>query len=377
MEITPRKVSKEVGIMSNTRRKRIAIIGTNGLPPRYGGFETLANYLTIYLQDSFDFVVYCSRTQKNKRMQSYNNARLVYLPFKANGWQSIIYDMTCILHAWLTVDELLILGNSGALILPFKVLFGKKIITNIGGIDWGRSKWNYFERKFIQLCEMICIKFSDTIITDNRYIQRLYKTRYNCDSELIEYGGDQAKKIEASCEIRAKYAFLGKRYFLSVNRAQSDNNIHVLLSVFEKMPQYLLVVISNWDSSEYGKTLKQQYKSKYSNIFIVDAIYEETELDMIRSNAWVYIHSQSFCGTAPSLVEMMCLGVPIICYGAKTNRETTENKCVYFETASELEKILLSLDDEKLRDIGTNVYEISNRRYRWSLISSKYARILS
>ncbi len=376
MQKHPKNNSKKLDIISSSKRKKVAIIGTNGLPPRYGGFETLANYLTDYLKDSFDFIVYCSKTPRNQRILSYNNARLVYLPLKANGWQSIIYDAICILHAWLSADELLILGNSGAFILPLKVFFGKKIITNIGGIDWQRNKWNYFERKFIEICETICIRFSDKVITDNHYIQQLYKDRYACNSELIEYGGDQATKIEVTPEMESKYEFLGKRYFLSVNRAQSDNNIHMLLSVFEKLPQHLLVVISNWDSSEYGKKLKQQYKGRFSNIFIVDAIYDEFLLDMIRSNAWIYIHSQSFCGTAPSLVEVMNLGIPIICYGAKTNRVTTENKCEYFENELQLEKIILSLDNEKLGQIASDVYEIAKRRYRWSVIAREYARVL-
>jgi len=357
-------------------KKKIAIIGTNGLPPRYGGFETLANYLTYYLNNLFEFIVYCSKTPKNKKFKTYNDAKLVYLPLKANGWQSIIYDVLCIMHAWLFADELLILGNSGALILPLKFIFKKKIVVNIGGIDWARSKWNYFEKKFIKICEIICVKFSDQVITDNKYIQLLYKKTYNCDSQLIEYGGDQTRKIEITPKMKSKYEFLGNRYFLSVNRAQSDNNIDMLLSTFENLPQYYLVIISNWNSTEYGRKLKREYKGKFANLFIIDAIYERDELDMIRSNSWVYIHSHSFCGTAPSLVEVMHLGIPIICYGARTNIETTENKSIYFESSIELRKIILSLNNDTLQEISYNMSEIAIRRYRWSIISKKYAEIL-
>ena len=66
--------------------KTVAIIGTNGLPAKYGGFETLTNYLVENFDKSnYKIIVYCSKTPKKDRLDSYNGAKLVYLPFKANG----------------------------------------------------------------------------------------------------------------------------------------------------------------------------------------------------------------------------------------------------------------------------------------------------
>ena len=69
--------------------KKVAIIGANGLPARYGGFETLTHHLTLNLKNDFDFIVYCSKTPKTKRLKQFNGVKLKYLPFKANGWQSV------------------------------------------------------------------------------------------------------------------------------------------------------------------------------------------------------------------------------------------------------------------------------------------------
>ena len=57
-------------------KKKVAIIGTNGLPDRYGGFETLTHYLVEYLGKDFDITVYCSKTPKEKRLKEYNSAKL-------------------------------------------------------------------------------------------------------------------------------------------------------------------------------------------------------------------------------------------------------------------------------------------------------------
>ena len=77
-----------------TNKKKVAIIGTNGVPASYGGFETLVEYLTKELRNDFDFTVYCSSIYKKKdRLESFNKSKLIYLPLKANGFQSILYDL--------------------------------------------------------------------------------------------------------------------------------------------------------------------------------------------------------------------------------------------------------------------------------------------
>ena len=50
------------------QKKKVAIIGTNGLPANYGGFETMTNYLTKQKNQEFDFFVFCGKTpEKEKR----------------------------------------------------------------------------------------------------------------------------------------------------------------------------------------------------------------------------------------------------------------------------------------------------------------------
>jgi glycosyltransferase involved in cell wall biosynthesis len=144
------------------------------------------------------------------------------------------------------------------------------------------------------------------------------------------------------------------------------------LSAFERMPEKTLVVISNWDTSEYGKTLKEKYVGKFKNIIMLDAIYDQQDLDKIRSNASAYIHSHSFCGTAPSLVEAMSLGLPVICFDTETNIETTENKSLYFKNEDDLKTILYNLNEEKRKALQNNMQEIAMRRYRWDIIANKY-----
>ncbi len=163
-------------------------------------------------------------------------------------------------------------------------------------------------------------------------------------------------------------------YFLSVSRAQEDNYIHILLDAFVKTQGNNLVVISNWQSCTYGINLKKNY-SNYPNIKLVDAVYDQNELDVIRSNAEWYVHTHSACGSAPSLIEGMSLGLPIISFDVPANRSTTEGRAIYFKDTEELKRILQSIDNFNKNELASIMKEIAYRRYTWKIISGKYKEL--
>jgi glycosyltransferase involved in cell wall biosynthesis len=345
------------------------------LPARYGGFETLVHYITLKLATEFEFQVYCSKRPKSQQVSEINGARLIYFPLKANGWQSVIYDILTIIHAWLTADILLVLGNSGALIFPFNWFIHKDLVINIGGIDWRRAKWNFITRKYIQISEWLAVRFADKVITDNKMLHEYYLKNYNCKSSVIPYGGDHVLKSNKDLNYEKKYPFLNFNYAISVSRAQEDNLLHMVLEAFSKMEDEKLVLISNWDSSAYGKRLKEAYKG-ISNIYLLDAIYDLKELDLLRCNASLYIHSHSFCGTAPSLVEAMNHGLPIICYDAPTNRATTLNEAIYFSDEESLINQLEMISSDDLDSKGKRMLEIGRSAYNWNTVTTEYRKLL-
>lgn len=358
----------------DNRKKKVAIIGTVGLPAVYGGFETMVNYLTSSNNGNFDFTVYCQRTPKKHRLKEFNGSRLKYLPFKANGAQSIIYDITSIIISWFKYDTLLILGTAGCLILPFLKIFRKtKTIVNFGGLEWKRAKWGSLILWYLKFTEKIAVKYATKIVADNQYFCDYIKKEYNKESVLIEYGGDHTCLMPVNSSLKLKYPFLELEYDVSVSRAQPDNNLHLLLEAYSKIPERNLVLISNYNKFEYGLELKRKY-SNYPNLFLQDAIYDLRELDTVRSNAKLYIHSHSFCGTAPSLVEAMNLGLPIVAFDVPTNHFTTEEVAVYFKDENDLINII----KKRIKSsVGKKMKEIALRRYTWEQISNKYSALFN
>ena len=176
---------------SKNKLKKIAIIGIAGIPANYGGFETLVDYITKDLNQNFNITVYCSTKSYPNKLITYNDCKLHYINLKANGIQSILYDIRSIFHAIKYADILLILGVSGCVILPLiKLISKKKIIVNIDGLEWKRQKWNGLAKRFLKLSERFAVKVSDAVIGDNKFIQDYIGQKYGKKAHLIAYGGD-------------------------------------------------------------------------------------------------------------------------------------------------------------------------------------------
>lgn len=354
-------------------KKSVAVIGTVGVPAGYGGFETLAEHLAEHLGQKYDLHIYCSGKSypKEIRKETWKNARLHYIPLEANGIQSIPYDTWSILHALFYADVLMILGVPGAWLLPFVKLFTrKKIIVSIDGIEWKRDKWNLFARWYLFWAEGLAVKYSHIDISDNEAIQDYTAQRYGSLSRIIEYGADHTIP-NASAKPVPGFPFMAHPYAFKVCRIEPENNVHMVLDAFSGMPDYRLVMVGNWDKSAYGRRLKETY-SRYPNIFILDPIYDQKKLDLLRSRAVVYIHGHSAGGTNPSLVEAMYLGLPIIAFGVSYNRVTTENKAFYFREKEDLAAIIQSTKLIEFKQRGEVMREVAQRRYTWKLIASKY-----
>ncbi len=360
------------------RKPKLAIIGTVGLPAKYGGFETLVEQLLPHIENDFDITVYCSgKFYKPKDRKAFHGkAKLKYLPLKANGIQSIPYDILSILHAAFKADKLLILGVSGCLVLPFVKFFTrKKVFVNIDGIEWKRNKWNFFIKTFLRYSEIFAVETSEAIITDNQVICDYMQKAYNYESHLIEYGGDQAQYVPVTDDAIIDYHFLNSKYAFTVCRIEPENHIHLLLEAMAQQSDLQLVIIGNWNNSEYGCELKEKYK-EHSHFNLLDPIYELETLNRIRSNCYVYLHGHSAGGTNPSLVEAMNLGLPIIAYDVMYNKETTEKKALYFSNTKELLENIVQMDIEKRKLLSDKMLEIAKRRYTWEVIAKKYKTML-
>jgi glycosyltransferase involved in cell wall biosynthesis len=350
---------------------KLAIIGTAGIPACYGGFETLAENLVKNNNTHIQYTVFCSAKLYQKQQGEYLGAKLKYINFYANGISSIFYDLICMLLS-LHSDVMLILGVSGSLFLPLiRLLYRGKIITNVDGIEWKRPKWNRLARFSLHISEKSAVRFSDVVIGDNQVIIDYIKKEYGKDSVLIEYGGNHAVVVNDEELLAKEFGLRPKDYCCMLARIEPENNIEIILAAFSGMPEEKLIIAGRWETSEFGRNIREKYR-QYKNLLLLDAIYDQQKLSLLRCNCKLYIHGHSVGGTNPSLVEAMCIGLPVSAYDVSYNRSTTENKALYWNSVESLQDILHGIDTSRLESIGKEMLQIASRRYTWEIINKKY-----
>ena len=360
----------------NIEKNRIAVLGTVGVPGRYGGFETLTENLVRYhsrISHRAGLTVWCSSKDSVVYQARFESADLRYLGLRANGAQSIAYDA---ISLWQAVrsghSRILLLGVSGALALPLIRLISRaRILTNIDGIEWKREKWKGLARVVLRTSEWAAVRFSHEVIADNQAIADHVRDTYGRGCHVIAYGGDHALHHAGDAEAPKG---LPDCYALALCRIEPENNVHMILEALEVLGMPL-VFVGNWDSSAYGRDLKARY-GESTNLFLLDPIYDPGALYAVRARAWVYLHGHSAGGTNPSLVEVMHFGIPVLAYGCAFNRHSTEGKAQYFENSVELAALLQGLDPEDAKNIGVKMREIAQRKYTWDQIGNAYFELL-
>jgi glycosyltransferase involved in cell wall biosynthesis len=354
--------------------KNVAIVGIQGVPAQYGGFETLVeNIIGRNCSPHVKYTIFCSSKDEQNQLRIYKGARLKYIPLHANGVQSILYDIWGMMRTLRGYDDVVILGVSGCLFLPvYRLLNHHKIIINIDGLEFRRAKWGCIARWILKNSCGFAIKGADVIVADNRGIWNYVKDTYHQEATLIAYGGDHVLRNVSErhqLEILKKHSVLSGQYAITICRIEPENNSHIILKAFAETGKELLF-IGNWNRSKYSRQLKEQYGQK-NNIHLINSLYDLNELFALRNHCSIYVHGHSAGGTNPSLVEAMFFGMPILAFDVVYNRETTANKAFYFKDAKELEK-LLNIGKPELSENGRAMKEIAQTRYLWKKIAKQY-----
>lgn len=357
---------------SPSQNLNVAVIGSVGVPARYGGFETLAENLAIaapQMAGDIALTIYCSARVYPDRSPQFHGARLRYVPFNANGVQSIPYDIWSLASAVFSrADVVLVLGVSGALAIPlFRLLGRSRIVTNVDGIEWKRDKWRGLSRWILRASERVAAKYSHVVIADNDHIAAHIQESYGVACATIPYGGDQAMLAQAAT---TGLGDLPEGYALTICRIEPENNIRMIVEVFARA-EVSLVMVGNWAASAYGQQIRKEF-GHLPHLRLLDPIYDLSILKALRGRARVYVHGHSAGGTNPSLIEAMHIHRDILAFDCGFNRATTENRALYFHDGEGLEALLNALAIGRAGVAAGVMKEIAERRYTWGVVAGQY-----
>lgn len=327
------------------RRKsvRIAIIGCVGIPNRYGGFESYAEHVSPVLQSRGNRVtVTCERARYTDDLTPlFKGVRRLFIPVPANGGLSPLHDLLAFLSVVLSSEFVLVLGVSGGLFFPlFRLiagLTGCRILVNVDGVEWRRSKFGFVKRQFLYLSDWLAQRFAHRVIYDNEGLAAFM--HFPAKSHCVAYSGDHAV-AQSGQPLTGRPAVPEQPvYVLTVCRIEPENNCEMLIQGFlvSTLAEYRFM--GNWDASAYGRELRQSYGNE-PRLRLMDPVYEASAVYALRSGCGHYLHGHGVGGTNPSLVEMLFFDCNILCFDCEFNRCTADDAAGYFRTAGSLARML-------------------------------------
>ena len=397
-------------LFQTTRRKMkksVYIIGSKGIPAKYGGFETFVEKLTEYQKDSnIQYYVACMRENSAKSgliadTFEYNGAICYNIDVPNIGpARAIAYDIAAVKQAIEIAkknkDEAPIFYILACRIGPFIARLKKKIqaiggslFVNPDGHEWLRAKWSLPVRKYWKFSEQLMVKHADLLICDSknieRYIQVDYK-KYQPKTTYIAYGTDTSPSILKSEDpkVRSWYQEKGlseNGYYLVVGRFVPENNYEAMLRGFIKSNSKKdFVLITNVEQNKfYDQLLEDTGFDKDSRVKFVGTVYDQELLKYIREHAFAYFHGHEVGGTNPSLLEALASTKLNLLLDVGFNREVGEDGAIYWKK-DELARVIEEVEGFN-EDAISELDEKSNQRiaeaFTWEKIVASYETVFN
>ncbi|MDX2196350.1 MAG: DUF1972 domain-containing protein [Cytophagales bacterium] len=356
---------------------KIAILGTRGVPNYYGGFEQFAAYLSTYLaHKGVEIYVYNSTSHpyKDKMWGSVHIIHQHDYEKTIGTFGQFIYDLNCILDSRKrNFDIILQLGYTSSSIWSF--LFPKMslIVTNMDGLEWKRTKYQFIVQKFLHLAESIAINKSHHLVADSIGIQKYIYARYRKTSTYIAYGAELVKHFDQN--ILSDFALSPDSYYLIIARLEKENNVEVILDGYVLSNSKCQMIVVGNHESKYGIYLKKKYMNSVSIRFL-GAIYNMDLLNNLRHYSKIYFHGHSVGGTNPSLLEAMASGAFICANKNIFNSSILGDEALYFEDYIDVKNYLIDDNSINKKDIfiQNNSLKILNN-FSWDKILNEYYQL--
>lgn len=355
---------------------RIAMVGTRGVPARYGGFETAVEEIGRRLVTrGHQVVVYTRPRQGDAELREYLGMRLVPLAaVRAKSLETLTHSALSSAHAWTRrpADVVVLFNAANALYLPMLRAGGVPVAVHVDGLEWRRAKWGPIGKRFYRVSEALAVRYADAVIADAEGIASYYRDEFGAHCETIAYGAP----VNEADGHDALPAGVGPRgYHLVVARFEPENHVLQIVRGYSASAarQPLLIVGGTPYSSAYQHAIEAA-ASRDPRITMLGPVWDQRVLDQLYGNALTYLHGHSVGGTNPSLLRAMGAGAPVLAWDVSFNREVAGPVAGYFDRPESLGPLLTAAeaDPATMVNRGLALRERARVRYDWDAVTTCY-----
>jgi glycosyltransferase involved in cell wall biosynthesis len=364
----------------------ISLIGTRGVPARYGGFETCVEEVGRRLVEMGEHVtVYCRvpNGDADERPSEYLGMRLVHLPaMRRKTLETLSHTALSVGHAVVhRCDVAFVFNAANAPLLPLLRLAKVPVVTHVDGLEWKRAKWSGAGQRYYQRAEALAVRWSDALIADATGISDYYLERFGVDTDYIPYGAP--KLADVGTNRLAELGVSPAGYHLVVARMEPENHVHLAVEGYRRSAAKhpLLVVGSAPYAQEYTDRV-HSLAGDDPRIRFLGGVWDQELLDQLYAGALTYIHGHSVGGTNPSLLRAMGAGTATSAYDVNFNREVLGELGRYFRDAAELSALCDAAEADETATLARGEALLGTLdRYDWDVVARDYralaARVLA
>lgn len=353
----------------------IAILGTRGVPPRYGGFETFAAELSTRLvARGHALTVYCRRSLYSGEPGLWRGVRRIELPSARHKY------LDTVSHAFASTvdavrrsfDVILLCNAANAFVLPLLGAARIPAAINVDGIERNRRKWNWLGRMVYFAGEALSATLADALVADARVIAAYYRERFGINPEMIPYGSEFPD--EPDSDILGRLGIEPERFLLYVSRFEPENNPLEVAKAYRNAPGSLPLVMVG--AAPYAPELLEAVRSAADSRVILPGSLYGADYRTLQRRAFAYIQATEVGGTHPAMIEAMAANGAVLANDTPENREVGGDAVRYFRFHPEE---TLSRAIRECIDVpaGTAVYRSKARararaEYGWERVVDAY-----
>jgi glycosyltransferase involved in cell wall biosynthesis len=363
---------------------KVAILGTRGIPASYSGFETAAEQLASRLtQRGHEVVVYCRPHVVDPRLREWKGARLVHLPTVRNKYlDTFAHTLLSSVHAArrLKPDVALffIAGNSPMCLVTRRA--GIPTVINVDGLDSDRSKWPGIAKAYLRFAERNAPRWADEALTDSQAVAEVFEHRYGRRIGWVPYGVDDPG--HSGTQTLERLGLSPRRYILFVGRLEPENNPHLLVEAFARIPAdrahgMKLVIVGG--APYAGEYIKQVHRKGDPRVIFPGYIFGRGYWEL-QHHAYAFCAPTEVGGTHPVILEALAAGNCVLVNDHAPNVETVGEAGLTFSRDEGVPSLTRQL--ERIFDEPELVEEYRRRalerakRYSWDAVTDEYEQLL-
>ena len=351
----------------------IAMIGSKGLPAKFGGVErhveeigrrlvVRGHKVTVYARKPFSD----DGTHLGMRIKILPSISTKNLDTATNALAATLHSISG--H----YDIVHYHGIGPSIFSWIPPVFGRATISTIHAPDYRQSKWGPFARYLLRLGERTGVKATSAAVSVSKLMAGKLEHRYGRPVSYIPNGATLYNT--PSFDKAGKLGLRKGRYILAVGRFIIERGFHTLIEAFKRVEtDYRLVIVGDARFEEaYAARIRDEADER---VLFPGYIYGDL-LNELYAHCCFYVLPSLVEGLPISLIEAMSFERPVLISDIEENLEVAGDIAEIFhrgdaEGLTGALAAMLGMSTDQRDEMGSKGRAKVQREYTWDMVTDK------